>query len=88
MVRSYFFGATPENNYNFGDLPIVIETSTNKYSEISEHEIKLFIACSGAGSPRPVRVERNSSGLWKVDEFSSLVVGVIPPAEDEKVDDL
>ena len=88
IVRSYFFGAVPGNNYDIGDLPFVIETSTNKYSEISEDEIRLFVACSGAGSPRPVRVERNSSGLWKVDEFSSLVVGVMPPAEDKKVDDL
>ncbi len=88
MIRSYFSGANPENNYDIGDLPFVIETSTNKYSEISETEIRLFVACSGAGSPRPVRVERNSSGLWKVDEFSSLVVDVMRPAEDKKVDDL
>jgi hypothetical protein len=88
MIRSYFAGASPENNYNMGDLPFIVETSTNKYSEISESEIKLFVACSGAGSPRPVRVELNSSGIWKVDEFSSLVVGVVPPAEEKRVDDL
>ncbi|MDA3940376.1 MAG: hypothetical protein PF693_13895 [Spirochaetia bacterium] len=69
-------------------MPFLIETSTNKYSEISETEIKLFVACSGASSPRPVRVKRNSSGLWKVDEFSSLVVGVMAPSETRKVDDL
>jgi len=45
IVRSYFAGADPDNNYDMGDLPFIVETSTNKYSEISEDEIKLFVVC-------------------------------------------
>src|SRR5689334_10082814 len=55
-------------------------------------QYKLFIACSGASSPRyvarspicrgsyersrPITLARNDAGIWKVDEWSSVQVGV------------
>lgn len=37
---------------------------------------KLFVACGGADTPRPVELRRNASGQWKVFGWSSLTVGV------------
>jgi hypothetical protein len=41
---------------------------------------KVFITSSGASSPRPVTVKRNDKGIWKAYEWSTLIVGVEPPA--------
>lgn len=89
IAASYFKGALPENGYAVpADSSLKLEITRNKYSVISGDEVKVFVYSSGASSPRPVRLKRNSSGIWKADEFSSLVVGVKPPAEREKTDDL
>ena len=54
IVRSYFTGAVPENNYDMGDLPFVIETSTNKYSPSKAIAFDFFpLAVNCAKAPAP-----------------------------------
>jgi len=79
-VRSYVQGATPENGYELPDGPLVFEFSRNRFSETSPENIKVFVASSGASSPRPVRLLQNNRGVWKAKELSSLFLGVAAPA--------
>lgn len=86
LPRAYVRGARPENDYQLPDPPHVIEFTHNPHSgDEASGRIKVFVVFSGAASPRPVTVRRNSRGVWKADEWSSLVMGIIPLAgvEDE-----
>ncbi|MBN1934885.1 MAG: hypothetical protein JW934_09480 [Anaerolineae bacterium] len=79
LPRSYIKGATPANGYALPAPPYVIECSDNPYSgDLESGQYKVFVACSGADSPRPVTLKRNDKGFWKASEWSSLIVGVKP----------
>ncbi|MGC9334398.1 MAG: DUF6935 domain-containing protein [Anaerolineae bacterium] len=81
LPRAYIRGAAPENGYQLPDPPYVIEFAHNPHGgDQASGRIKVFVVCSGAASPRPVTVCRNSHGVWKADEWSSLVMGIIPVA--------
>jgi hypothetical protein len=83
LPKSYVKGATPENGYRLPVPPYVFECSDNPYSGDPETgTYKIFVSCSGAASPRPVTLNRNSRGLWKAHEWSSLIVGVSEPAQE------
>ncbi len=80
IVRSYLDGATPENGYALRGGSCILHISRNAYSGAEESgRCKVFVACSGADSPRPVMLARNDLGIWKAAEWSSLLVGVRPP---------
>jgi len=81
--RSYYVGASPEDGYRLPEPPYRFELSRNPYSgNENEGRVKVFVATSGASTPRPVTMQRNSRGLWKAREWSSLTVGVEPPAAE------
>ncbi len=83
VPRSYFVGTSPEDGYQLPKPPYRFELSRNPYSgDEDEGRVKVFVATSGASTPRPVTVQRNSRGLWKAREWSSLTVGVEPPAAE------
>ncbi|MCR9143002.1 MAG: hypothetical protein NXI24_12180 [bacterium] len=82
LPASYVAGTSPQNGYAAA-APYRFEFSRNKYSEIKPTRIKVFVACSGASSPRPVTLRRNDRGVWKVAEASSLFVGVAAPVSDD-----
>jgi len=80
VIRSYFSGTSPANNYSIPEEYLELVLSTNKYSgNVEEGKIKFFIDCSGADSPRPVTVKKNSQQKWYAHEFSSLIVGIRAP---------
>ena len=80
VPRSYFQGATPENGYQLPDPPYTMEFSDNPYSEdAGMGTYKVFVACSGADSDRPVTVSQ-AEGIWRAIEWSTLIVGVREPA--------
>jgi hypothetical protein len=82
LPRSYVAGTTPEGGYQLTDPPYRIECTDNQYSgDIASGTYKVFVACSGAATPRPVTVKVNDKGIWKALEWSSLVVGIQPPAK-------
>jgi hypothetical protein len=85
---AYIEGATPENGYAVSGPPYVVTCTDNPYSgDVDSGQFKVFVACSGADSPRPVTLKRNNKGIWKASEWSSLLVGVKMPVE-ESDDDL
>lgn len=78
LANAYFKGSEPSNGYS-PSIPLTVETFTNPYSgEESSGRIKLFVATRGAASFRPITVEKDSDGLWRAKEFSSLCVGMMP----------
>ena len=82
IPRSYLEGATPENAYTLPEEGLAVRLTRNPYSGSNESgRVKLFIASSGADSPRPMTVVRDSDGVWRATEWSSLLSGVRPPAD-------
>ena len=78
LPRSYVRGAAPANGYQVPDPPYVIEFAFNPRSgNPASGQVKAFVVCSGAASPRPVTVRRDGSGLWRANEWSSLVMGIV-----------
>ena len=77
---SYVEGSSPEENYKV-ESPFQFTFTRNKYSEISSDRIKVFIACSGADTPRPITLQKNNRGIWKALEYSSLFVGMRAPGK-------
>lgn len=87
VPQSYIEGATPENGYQLPAPPCRMAFSDNPHSGDAEAgPYKVFTACSGASSPRPVTVKRNNRGIWKASEWSSLIVGIMAPAQNEDDD--
>ncbi|TGK49742.1 DUF6935 domain-containing protein [Leptospira bouyouniensis] len=78
LPNGYWKGAEPSNGYT-PSLPLTVETFTNPYSgDETSGKLKLFVATKGASSYRPVSVEKDADGLWRVKEMSSLFVGMMP----------
>ena len=76
IARSYVLGTDPANGYALPKPPLRMSFSENPYSRMRDGSLKLFVACSGADSPRPVRLKKDAAGAWKVTSASSLSVGV------------
>ncbi len=71
-AKSYL-GGTPENGYKCDyDHPI----KALEQSVIEETRAKIFVQSGGKDLPSPVHLRRNSSGVWKVFNVSSLATGV------------
>ena len=69
VPRSYFKGATPQNDY-VPTEPYTIAISTNPYSYENEGYAKLFITSGGADSPRYVVLREAKDGKWYLwDQF-------------------
>jgi hypothetical protein len=80
IPRSYIQGTSPENGYQLPPPPYELAFSDNPYSgAIESGTYKVFVACSGAASPRPVMLRRDGEGIWKACEWSSLLVGIRKP---------
>jgi hypothetical protein len=86
LAYSYLQGTSPQNGYQPSDPPYILTFQDNPYSgDVDSGTYKTFVHSSGADSPRPVTLKRNNRGVWKASEWSSLIVGVAPPAK--KADD-
>ena len=69
VPRSYFKGATPQNDY-VPTEPYTISVSTNPYSYENEGYVKLFIRSGGADNPREVVLREAKDGKWYLwDQF-------------------
>ena len=79
LAASYIAGTSPKSGYELPEAPYLVRLTTNVYGMIAEDEIKVFIACTGADSPRPVILKRNNRGIWKVKNHNSVFVGIRPP---------
>ena len=63
VPRSYFEGATPENNYQ-PSAPYSITVSENPYSYQNEGYATLYVTSGGADSPRSVQLRLAKDGKW------------------------
>lgn len=63
VPRSYFKGATPENNY-LPQTPYTIAVSDNPYSYTNENYATLYICSGGADSSRQVQLRLAKDGKW------------------------
>jgi hypothetical protein len=87
IPRSYFLGTSPESGYQLPEPPLRIECRSGPYSgDEDTSTYKVFVTSSGAPSARPVTLHRNQRGFWKAFEWSSLLLGVRPPAERDPDD--
>ena len=81
LPKSYIEGSSPENAYKV-ELPYIMKLNSNPHSgNIADGKFKIYIKCSGADSMRPISLEKNNKGLWKVKEWSSAIVGIRKPVE-------
>ncbi len=79
LAASYVAGTSPQEGYELPELPLRFIFSKNTYSVIAEDQVKIFVGCSGADSPRPLILKRNSNGHWKAANYNSLFVGIRKP---------
>ena len=84
IPNSYIKGSSPQNNYTV-KLPYEYEFTSNRYSgDKINGPFKLFVKCSGAYSPRPMSLKKNNRGIWKLSNWSSVLVGIAkPPIDDD-----
>lgn len=72
VPRSYFNGATPDNDYQ-PSTPYTVEVSENPYSYAESGYAKLYIKSGGADSPRAVQLRQAKDGKWYLWEQFLLV---------------
>lgn len=85
IPRSYFKGATPENNYT-PDTPYEISVTENPYSKdnFNEGYITLWITSGGADSPRSVGLRtKKSTGEWFLNSYKGLLTDIRIPKEKD-----
>lgn len=69
VPRSYFEGATPDNDYE-PTQPYTIIVSENPYSYQNEGYATLYVTSGGADSPRSVQMRLAKDGKWYMwDQF-------------------
>ena len=84
QMRSYFKGATPENNYAPSE-PYRIEIEEYKNSRDNENYVYLYIPSGGADTPRQIQLRKKpSTGEWFIWVFSGLLMDIRVPVSEDK----
>lgn len=82
VARSYFNGATPENEYT-PTTPYTVKVISNQYSKLENgNYMKLLINSGGADSPRSVTLRKTGGGTWYLWEQNLLSDIRIPKSQD------
>lgn len=85
VVRSYFKGSVPENNYS-PDKPytIIVEEQAHSKDTINEGYMKLFLHSGGADSERYVVLRtKPSTGEWFLWEYAGMLASIKIPVEKD-----
>lgn len=77
IPRSYFEGATPENDY-MPSSPYTVTVKSDPHSYDEQGIAKLFIPSGGADDPRPVKLRQAKDGKWYLWE-QFLLTGIRQP---------
>ena len=77
VPRSYFEGATPQNDY-LPQEPYRVRVSENPYSYQNQGYATLYIRSGGADSPRSVQLRLAKDGKWYLCE-QFILVGIRQP---------
>jgi len=78
IARSYFEGATPENNYT-PSTPYKIEVTESTYSKENYDDgyITLYLESGGADGLRPIFLRtKKSTGEWFVNDYRGVLVSI------------
>lgn len=83
-IRSYGSNTKTENNYKIDPRSVGFRfRRQEKYAgSIESGTYKVFVCSTGTDSCRPITLQRNPKGYWKVKEFSSIVVGCKKPKDE------
>ncbi len=80
--RSFFAGATPENNYT-PSAPWTLTVSSTPYSFDNENWATLYVQSGGADALRSIKLRKKpSAGQWFLNEIQCLSDIRVPAAED------
>jgi hypothetical protein len=79
IARSYV-GGTSKNGYKIDKKNL---TMTVVKKEEKGKGLKFFIKSGGKDMPTPVTLQKNSSGQWKLTNYSSIYTGVKKTVEEE-----
>ena len=81
VVRSYFAGTSPENDYT-PSMPYTVEPVKDAAS-LDNGRIRVFMRSSGADSPRMIKMRlKPSTGEWFIEEEMILSDIRIPKSQD------
>ena len=82
-VRSFFEGATPENDYT-PNKPYVISVIENPYSFDNENWATLYVTSGGADNARNIKLRKKpSTGQWFLNDIQCLSDIRLPKSEDQ-----
>ena len=83
VMRSYFNGTSPENDYTIPAPPYEIMVSDNPYAYTNENYATLYLHSSGADSPRQITLrQKPSTGEWFLWGHTFLSDIRIPKSQD------
>jgi len=85
LMKSYFEGATPDNNYT-PSTPYTLKIYENPYSrdQFSDGYLKLFVKSGGADSERYLTLRtKASTGEWFAWAESGILVGIRKAKEND-----
>jgi hypothetical protein len=88
-ARAYLKGAKPSDRYKIDltqPLSVVYRKQNRKVPNPASGKYKLFVCTMGTPYCRPVSLERNNRGIWKVSQFSTIALP-INTAPKKKFDD-
>ena len=77
VPRSYFGGATPNNDY-MPSVPYTVTVKSDPHSYDEQGIAKLFIPSGGADDPRPIKLRQAKDGKWYLWE-QFLLTGIRQP---------
>lgn len=77
IMRSYFDGAIPQNDYT-PTSPYTVTVSSDPHSYDEPNIARLYVACGGADSPRPIKLRLAKDGKWYLWE-QYLLTGIREP---------
>lgn len=81
VPRSFFKGATPDNNYTY-DEPLTITVEDNPYSYPEENWATLYLQSGGADSKRPVKFRlKPSTEQWFLSDQLGVFASIRIPKE-------
>lgn len=81
LPLAYFNGANPKNNYTPA-TPFTLRVHDDFRKNAEEGYIRFFLETEGADAKRPITLRRKED-KWYLWEYSSIVMGIRPPARDD-----
>lgn len=79
-IAASYVGGTPENDYKYKKTGLVL---TVVKKQEYQGGLKIFIQSGGKDLGTPLQLRQNSSGQWKLTEYSSVCTGVKPTLQEK-----